>query len=146
MNPVPTAQQTAIESLVSAARRAADSAYAPYSKFQVGAAVLSASGQTYAGTNVENAAYPVGTCAEQAALAAARLAEGQPLRVTAIAVYATGPDGTQVPCSPCGACRQRITELGNAADVWFFDETLQLTNAAIADLLPHAFTLSLEPT
>ena len=85
--------------LVQAARQAQTQAYAPYSRFQVGAAVLDEQGRIHAGCNVENAAYPEGTCAEAAALAAMVLAGGRQAR--AVAVVGTG--GQWI--TPCGGCR-----------------------------------------
>lgn len=79
-------------------------AYAPYSRFAVGAALRDESGAIHAGCNVENAAYPVGTCAEAGAIAAMIAAGGR--RIAAILVCAEGA----VPVTPCGACRQRIRE------------------------------------
>ena len=97
-----------MDALFEAAREAQARAYAPYSGFKVGAAVQGESGTVYAGCNVENAAYPVGTCAEEAAIAA-MIAAGEQ-RITAILVLAGG----QKLVTPCGACRQRIREFGRA--------------------------------
>ena len=77
-------------------------AYAPYSKFKVGAAILADNGEIYAGCNVENAAYPQGNCAEASAIAAMIAGGGR--RITRI--YVTGPG--RDPVTPCGGCRQRI--------------------------------------
>lgn len=93
------------ETLVSAAIAAMDRAYAPYSKFPVGAAILDETGAIHVGANVENAAYPVGNCAEASAIAAMVMA-GQS-RIVKVAV--AGGDGGLL-CTPCGACRQRIRE------------------------------------
>ena len=79
-------------------------AHAPYSKFQVGAAILAGNGQIYSGCNVENAAYPIGTCAEAGAIAAMVRDGAQPIRE--ILVIARGDKM----CTPCGGCRQRIRE------------------------------------
>ena len=94
--------------LVEAAIAAMDKAYAPYSKFSVGAAVRGASGAVYAGCNVENAAYPEGCCAETSALSAMVMA-GE-ARVTEVAVAGAG----EKLVTPCGGCRQRLREF--AAD------------------------------
>ena len=93
--------------LVNAAIEAMNKAYAPYSKFPVGAAILDETGAIHIGANVENAAYPVGNCAEASAIAAMVMA-GQK-RIVKIAV--AGGDGDLL-CTPCGACRQRIREFG----------------------------------
>ena len=92
--------------LFEAARQARERAYAPYSGFRVGAAVRGASGRVYAGCNVENAAYPEGTCAETAALAAMVLA-GE-TRLLEACVVGAGP----ALATPCGGCRQRLREFG----------------------------------
>lgn len=90
--------------LFEAARAARERAYAPYSRFRVGAALRDERGTVHAGCNVENAAYPVGTCAEAGAIAAMIASGGT--RITALLVCADGA----VPVTPCGACRQRIRE------------------------------------
>ena len=90
--------------LFAAASAAMERAYAPYSKFQVGAAILAGNGQIYSGCNVENAAYPVGTCAEAGAIAAMVRDGAQQIRE--IVVIGRG----EHMCTPCGGCRQRIRE------------------------------------
>jgi cytidine deaminase len=90
--------------LFAAARAAMERAYAPYSKFQVGAAILAANGQVYSGCNVENAAYPVGTCAEAGAIAAMVRDGTQQIREIVVIGH-----GDKL-CTPCGGCRQRIRE------------------------------------
>jgi cytidine deaminase len=95
-----------IDALFEAARAAQAHAYAPYSGFKVGAAVQGESGAVHAGCNVENAAYPAGTCAEQAAIAAMVAAGDR--RIAAVLVVGEG----RTLVTPCGACRQRIRELG----------------------------------
>jgi cytidine deaminase len=96
------------ETLLAAARDAREHAWAPYSRFRVGAAVLSVDGRRYAGCNVENAAYGLCNCAERTALFSA-VADGvRPGQLAALAVIGE----TEGPISPCGACRQVIFELG----------------------------------
>jgi cytidine deaminase len=90
--------------LFTAAFSAMERAYAPYSKFQVGAAILAGNGQVYSGCNVENAVYPIGTCAEAGAIAAMVRDGAQPIRE--ILVIGRGDKM----CTPCGGCRQRIRE------------------------------------
>jgi cytidine deaminase len=139
---VATAKRTGIvgnAALLKAARDAAANAYAKYSGFHVGAAILTAAGNVYAGCNVENVSYPLGTCAEAAALAAARSAEGASFEPVAIAIYAQTSGGKQAPCSPCGGCRQRLLEFGPDMTVWFYDDALVLKNKTPRELLPHAF-------
>ena len=95
------------QALFEAAEAVRAKAYAPYSKFQVGAAILADDGKIYAGCNVENAAYPVGNCAEPSAIAA--MLAGGATRIKRI--YVTGPGVT--PVTPCGGCRQRIREFAD---------------------------------
>ena len=90
--------------LFAAAKASMERAYAPYSKFQVGAAILADNGQVYSGCNVENAAYPVGTCAEAGAIAAMVCGGAQQIREIVVVGR-----GDQL-CTPCGGCRQRIRE------------------------------------
>lgn len=121
-------------SLIEAARQARARAYAPYSKFPVGAAVLDDQGQVHAGCNVENAAYPQGWCAEASALAAMVMAGGR--RVVAVAVCAEAPE----PVTPCGGCRQKLREFA-AGDcpVWVADMQGLRGSYTMAELLPHSF-------
>ncbi len=129
MTPTPT-----IDALFEAALAARERAYAPYSHYRVGAALADESGRVFAGCNVENAAYPVGTCAEAGAIAA--MAAGGGRRIEAILVVADGP----ALVAPCGACRQRIREFAtedtpvHLADLGGVKRALTL-----GDLLPFAF-------
>ena len=120
--------------LIEAARRVRAQAYAPYSKFLVGAAVLDEHGQIHAGCNVENAAYPQGWCAEASALAVMVAAGGR--RVVAVAVCAEAPE----PVTPCGGCRQKLREFA-AADcpVWVADLQGLTGSYTLGELLPHGF-------
>ncbi len=93
-----------IQALFDAARAAQAQAYAPYSRFRVGAALVDEQGRIHAGCNVENAAYPVGSCAEAGAISAMALAGGR--RIMAILVIGDG----EALVTPCGGCRQRIRE------------------------------------
>jgi cytidine deaminase len=94
--------------LFAAAKTAMERAYAPYSKFRVGAAILAENGEVYSGCNVENAAYPIGTCAEAGAIAA--MVRGGARQIREIVVIG---DGAAL-CTPCGGCRQRIREFAAA--------------------------------
>ncbi|MBO9155251.1 cytidine deaminase [Chitinophaga sp. GCM10012297] len=97
-------------SLLQLARRALEDAYAPYSRFRVGAALLLDNGQTVTGTNQENASYPVGICAERTALStASSLYPGIPVRALAVS-YRNELGTSEKPISPCGICRQTICE------------------------------------
>lgn len=122
------------DDLLDAARRVRENAHAPYSGFKVGAAIRGASGAVYAGCNVENAAYPEGTCAEAGAIAA-MVAAGE-TRLVAAAVIADAPD----PVTPCGGCRQKLAEFG-AGDVPVTMATTRgaQTEMTLAALLPGAF-------
>lgn len=112
-----------------------DRAYAPYSGFKVGAAIRGASGKIYGGCNVENAAYPEGTCAEAGAIAA-MVAAGE-TELTEAYVVAASPN----PVPPCGGCRQKLAEFGGL-DVQLTMATVDGAEQAMSlrDLLPGAFT------
>jgi cytidine deaminase len=129
--------------LVAAARECCSSAHAPYSGIHVGVAVRSTSGTVYRGTNVENAAYPLGNCAETSAIAAGVAAEGARFRIAEIAVWATEREGQVFACSPCGGCRQRIQELAvdGEVSVHFPWQGGVVRTTSIGDLLPFAFSL-----
>lgn len=114
-----------------AARHIRDNAYAPYSKYKVGAALLSQDGEIYTGCNVENASFPVTICAERGALSCA-VAHGA-RRFTAIALYADGQAVT-----PCGLCRQSLAEFGEM-DVLCPDGAGGYRVFLLSDLLPHEF-------
>ena len=127
-----------VDELLNLARAARQRAYAPYSRFQVGAVVLTRDGRRFDGCNVENAAYGLCNCAERTALFAAVAAGCQPGDFAALAVVADTPG----PVSPCGACRQVMAELcdqlmpvllGNLAD--------QLQETTVASLLPDSFKM-----
>jgi cytidine deaminase len=120
--------------LLQAARAARLNAYAPYSNFRVGAAVLDEQGQVHAGCNVENAAYPQGVCAEAAALSAMVLAGGR--RATALLVVGEGPAWV----TPCGGCRQKLREFA-APDtpVLVADGLGVQLRVTLDELLPHSF-------
>ena len=123
--------------LFDAARAAWEKAYAPYSGFRVGAAIRTADGQVHAGCNVENVAYPEGTCAEAGAIAAMILAGGG--QIVEILVVADSPD----PTPPCGGCRQKLAEFA-APDTPVILAALagERLRTTVADLLPGAFTLN----
>ncbi len=121
--------------LLAAAKAVRDRAYAPYSRFKVGAAVRTASGAIHVGCNVENVAYPEGTCAEAGAIAA-MVAAGE-TKIAEVLVIADSPE----PVPPCGGCRQKIAEFA-AQDV---QVTLCTTDGkqrvmTVAELLPGVFT------
>ena len=127
------------EGLFAAAREAAGKAYAPYSHFRVGTALRTESGGVHSGCNMENVSYPVGICAERAALAQAVVAEGPAMRVAALEVVAIDPQGNLVACTPCGACRQAIMELGPRARTRFRTRDGHVVERSSPELLPDAF-------
>ena len=120
--------------LSKAAQDVRENAYAPYSNFKVGASLRSASGAIYTGCNVENVAYPEGTCAEAGAIAA-MVAAGE-TKLTEAYVIADSPS----PVTPCGGCRQKLAEFG-AAEVVVTMATVEGAEQtmSIAKLLPGAF-------
>ncbi|MEO1239629.1 MAG: cytidine deaminase [Pseudomonadota bacterium] len=120
--------------LLDAARRGFENAYAPYSNFKVGAAIRAADGTVFVGCNVENLAFPEGTCAEAGAIAA-MVAAGQ-TKIAEVAVIADAP----VPVTPCGGCRQKLAEFSGADVKVTLATTSGQTNiVTVADLLPYAF-------
>lgn len=123
-----------VAALVAAAVAARERAYAPYSRFAVGAAVLTASGRVFPGCNVENAAYGATCCAERTALFSAYAAGER--RITAVAVVAD----TAGPVSPCGTCRQVLAELAPGATVILANTAGAMHHTAPEELLPGAFT------
>ena len=125
-----------MQDLLDAARAARANAHAPYSGFPVGAAVRAASGAIYAGSNVENASFPEGWCAETSALGA-MVAAGE-REITEALVIAEHAE----PITPCGGCRQRLAEFGHATTVVIAaDHTGERARWTLAELLPHAFGL-----
>ncbi len=129
------------DALIKAAQDAAAHAYAPYSDYQVGAALLFEDGAIITGTNVENASYGLALCAETVAVARA-LGEGRRGGLQAVAV--TGPEdkGDGSPITPCGRCRQvlnEIAQLGGTDPVILCVGTDEVRKVALSTLLPHAF-------
>jgi cytidine deaminase len=123
------------ELLLQRAKSVLQQAYAPYSKFHVGAAILTEAGNIYTGCNVENASYGLTNCAERTAIFSAITAEGPAMRLRALAVW-TDPEG---PCSPCGACRQVIFEFARDAVVLFQGRS-GVEEVRACDLLPFGFS------
>jgi cytidine deaminase len=124
------------ERLLRAARKAMKNAYAPFSHFKVGAAILTSKGDIFAGCNVENSSYGMTNCAERTAIFSAVAEKGPKLEILAVAV--TNAQG--VPCSPCGACRQVIYEFGPDAMV-FYQGQQGDKESHITELLPEGFRL-----
>ena len=120
--------------LIQKAEEIVNHAYAPYSKFHVGAALLTESGQIYVGCNVENASYGLTVCAERNAIFSAVAKEGPHMRLKAIAI-------TSLPhaiASPCGACRQVMSEFAKNIPVIFLNNDTYI-DLSLEDLLPHNF-------
>ncbi len=124
------------QTLLDAARAALRHAYAPYSRFQVGAALLTEAGAVFTGCNVENSSYGLTNCAERTAVFAAVAAEGPAMRIRAIAIRSH----PERPCSPCGACRQVIAEFGPDAIVLFQGQD-GIQELRACELLPSGFIL-----
>ncbi|HEY3962570.1 MAG TPA: cytidine deaminase [Gaiellaceae bacterium] len=118
------------EELLARADDAANRAYAPYSNYRVGAAVLTKDGKEFTGVNVENAAYPLGICAEKSAIVAAATAGYRPGDIAAIAINA----------APCGGCRQWLHEW-RIADVTFRRSDGTIAHLTADDLMPEAWDL-----
>lgn len=122
------------QQLFEIARRAMLNAYAPYSKFRVGAAVLADDGKIYAGCNTENISYPCGTCAEAGAVAA--MTAGGARKISKILIVSDGKNLI----TPCGACLQRIKEFSDKnTEIVLSDENENERIFSVSDLLPHAF-------
>ncbi len=130
-----TSQRISWDALFDAARRARSHAYAPYSKFGVGAAVLGDDGAVYAGCNVENASYGLSVCAERHAVA--ELVKNGGRKVRAVAILTAASD----PTPPCGACRQVLAEFGAPSVPVIMRNTAgDALKRTLGELLPDAFT------
>lgn len=123
-----------LETVIEAARAARERAYAPYSGFRVGAAVISESGKIYVGCNVENASYGAALCAERSAIAA-MISAGEKRLVT-VAVHVDADE----PAMPCGICRQWIAELGPHAEI-ICSTRSKTKRTTIEQLFPEPFVL-----
>ena len=124
------------DALVNRARTARERAHAPYSNYFVGAAILDEQGRIHAGCNVENAAYPLGSCAEVNAIGAMVSAGGE--RIVAIVILGGRQDLEA--CTPCGGCRQRILEFADEnTEVLVQGDDGELQHLSIEELLPTPF-------
>ena len=122
------------DKLIKAAIAAMEKAYAPYSGFAVGAAILDEKGKIHSGANIENAAYPQGCCAEASAISVLIMAGGRQIRK--IAVAGRG----ELLCTPCGGCRQKIREFGTAStQIMICDEAGLRQTFTLDALLPYSF-------
>lgn len=129
-----TASDHETRALRERALAAMDRAYAPYSDFHVGAALLGTDGSISDACNVENAAFPAGTCAERAALACAIARGVRTFRLLAIATSADEPT------PPCGMCRQALIEFSPELEILSVTRDGKETRWRLSDLLPHAFS------
>ncbi len=125
--------EATLKKVVEAARAAALNAYAPYSGFRVGAAILTGGGKIYAGCNVENASYGLTICAERNAAAAMVLGSSENRKIRLVAIVS--PDAS--PCFPCGACRQVLREF--ECEEVVVEEAAGLRRYAFEEILPHSF-------
>lgn len=122
--------------LITAAKEAAQNAYAPYSNFQVGAALLLSDGTIIKGANVENISFGATNCAERSALFTAVSCGYRKGDFKAIAIYGNTKD----PISPCGICRQALVEfLERDTPVFLVNQNLDVLDTTLGDLLPYAF-------
>lgn len=128
-----TISKTVIAKLRTAATEAARRAYCPYSRFPVGAAILTTDGKIYSGCNVENASYGLTICAERNAIFQA-VANGSK-QIAAVVVYTP----TAIPSAPCGACRQVINEFGAGAEIYCVCEGAGELHVSMKELLKYAF-------
>lgn len=119
--------------LIAAAKKYRENAYAPYSKFKVGAAVLTKKGNVYGGCNIENSSFPVTNCAERTAIFKA-VSEGEQ-EFASIALIADTPE----PCSPCGACRQVMVEF-KIPRIIMANMKGDVKVVTLEELMPYAFT------
>ncbi len=123
-----------LEKLVTAAQAARKLAYAPYSKYLVGAAVLGADGNVYTGANVENASYGLAVCAERAAIVKAINAGAKKLAAVAVVT------ANDVPAAPCGMCRQTMAEFGDdALPIVLANDRDARVELTLGEILPRAF-------
>ena len=120
---------------IEAARAASEKAYAPYSDFRVGAAILTEGGTVHAGCNVENASYGLTICAERNATAAMVFADPKDCRIKLAAVVSPN----RAPCFPCGACRQVLNEFG-CEEVVVLEASGEIRRYSLGALLPNAFS------
>ena len=121
------------ETVMNAARAASERAYAPYSNFDVGAAILTGGGKIHLGSNVENASYGLSICAERNAAATMAFADPEDRTIELVAVYSPNT----APCFPCGACRQFLREFGCKAVV--VEDSSELRSYPFEQILPNSF-------
>jgi cytidine deaminase len=123
------------QKMITLAREAAEKAYCPYSRFHVGAAVLTGHGEIFSGCNVENASFGLTICAERNAIFQAVAQAESPLVIRAVVIFTP----TSEPTAPCGACRQVINEFGPDAEVLSVCDAPSVVTSRLSELLPCAF-------
>jgi cytidine deaminase len=136
---VPELNPTQTQELLTLAKAAAQNAYAPYSQFPVGAALLTETGQTFSGCNVENASYGLTMCAERTAIFKA-VSEGH-TTIKALAVWGASPKCKDGEITPCGACRQVMAEFMASESLLIYHTPKGIQTLSMAELLPFAFQL-----
>ncbi len=122
-----------LETVMETAREASNRAYAPYSNFHVGAAILTAGGSLYSGSNIENASYGLSICAERNAATTMAFADPEDRKIELVAVYSPSAS----PCFPCGACRQFLREFGCKEVV--VEDGSGLRSYSFDQMLPNSF-------
>jgi len=127
------------EALVAIAREAQERAYAPYSQFRVGAALLTSGGKVFSGANIENASYSLTICAERTAIFSAVLAGEREFEALAITSSGSGS------LNPCGACLQVLAEFSPATSIIISNGKGHLQQYSLSEMLPHAFSFKIEP-
>ena len=136
---MPTLNDEQATQLLQAAQNAASRAYAPFSKFHVGAAILTQGGEVFTGCNVENSSFGLTNCAERTAIFSAVAAGALSAERDLVAVAVVNREGAI--CSPCGACRQVIFEFGPEAVVIYRAHSGEIAHTLAKDLLPEGFRL-----
>jgi cytidine deaminase len=129
----PSFPESLLENLIARAKAASEQSYSPYSRFRVGAALVTESGDVYSGCNVENASYGLAICAERNAVF--QMAAQGARKIRALVVYTPTP----APVPPCGACRQVINEFGPEAAIFCVCDGPDRLETTLAKLLPDAF-------
>jgi cytidine deaminase len=127
------------DAMLREAQSVSERAYAPFSKFFVGAAIVTSDGKVYVGCNVENSSFGMTNCAERTAIFTAIADRERAGKLDIKAVAVVNRDG--VPCAPCGACRQVIYEFGPNAIIIYRNKDGQIAQTSITDLLPEGFRL-----
>lgn len=123
-----------IADMIMKAKEVCRNAYAPYSKFHVGCVLLSENGQVYSGCNIENISFGLTICAERAAISKAISTEGPKFRITKVVIYTP----TEMPITPCGACRQVLKEFGDDFEIISTCRSSKMIKKSIDELLPDS--------